>query len=147
MGLLLWLISPLAPTFAAVIPNLSDSLTPDDTGSIRAAVLAEGDRQRFVGRWQGRTGAGRTVAVDLRFKRGLPSGTALLVGLLPDAADGPVDLLAPHIAGRTVSFSIQAGCPSRPLTRGRMTVLSADQARLVVRTTGGPVSIELSKVG
>jgi hypothetical protein len=140
-------LAALTPTSAAVIPNLSDRLSLDGAGSLRAAVLVETDRHDFAGRWSGITSAGRVVAIDLRFKSGLPRGTALLGALLPGASDSPVELLDPRIAGRTVLFAVPAECPNQAPTRGRLTVMSAGNAQLVVRTAKGPVSIALARVG
>jgi len=93
-----------------------------------ACALAAQAAPGLAGKWQGETGTGRRVALDLTIKGSQATGTFTLMQQTVDIMDGKAD-------GKTVSFKVALEGRT-PMIAGE---LVGEQLKLVVDGVSNPV--------
>jgi hypothetical protein len=103
---------------------------------VLCAVCALGAQSAsgFAGKWQGETGTGRRVALDLAVKGSQASGSFTLIEQTVEIADGKVD-------GKTLSFKVSLEGRT-PMITGE---LVGQQLKLVVDGVSNPVLLSRVK--
>ena len=99
-----------------------------------ACALAAQAASGLAGKWQGETGTGRRLALDLTVKGSQATGTFTLVQQTAEIQDGKVD-------GKTVSFRVALEGRT-PMISGE---LVGEQLKLVVDGVSNPVLLSRVK--
>jgi hypothetical protein len=99
-----------------------------------ACALAAQAASSFAGKWQGETGTGRRVALDLTVKGSQATGTFTLVQQTVEIMDGKVD-------DKTLSFKVALEGRT-PMIAGEMV---GEQLKLVVDGVSNPVLLSRVK--
>jgi hypothetical protein len=97
-------------------------------------ALAAQTASGFAGKWQGETGTGRRIVLDLTIKGSQASGTFTLVQQTVEIQDGKFD-------GKTVSFKVALD-GGTPMIAGE---LVGEQLKLVVDGVSNPVLLSRVK--
>jgi hypothetical protein len=99
-----------------------------------ACVLAVHAQAGLAGKWQGETGSGRLVVLDLRVKGQQLTGSFTLGEQTADISDG-------QVGDKTFSFKVTIEGRS-PLMSGEM---AGDQVKLSVEGVPNPVMLKRAK--